>query len=498
MSNDLFVFYKPKLRFILVLGLLVGIMLTIATCSKKESIEYSLPPYPITEYHIEVDPDSLEYIYKNFVENHYINISLRIGNKVYNNAMMRIRGDSSRKLKKKSLKLKLPKGEKFDDGTRRINLNAEYADFTFMHQYLSSKTMNDNNLICFKAGYAPVYINNIYFGLYLRVENMDSDFLKSRNLSPKNNLYKATRDYSCMIDSNEVDSRWEKKTNTNDNNSADLKNLIHQLNSLSNEEFEAFAKTHFFYDEMINIIALNMLISNSSTYYHNYYMYHDNKKDKWRMFPWDLDKTFNPKHVDYNYQKTSWAEEESSAINTNTLIELFLVNENTLSTIRKRIVKLQDSFNSESYEPQIDSLAKQIWPYISADKTGIIKSKKRWLAGLDQMMEYIDERPQSLLTQIDNKPINFIVNRQVKVSNNSAHITWGRSIDPNGLPITYTIHYSNKSGFKGDIKGKIEGLENPAGVITNLAPGKYYFYIEASNGNYKTYGHDIRNFFIVP
>jgi inorganic pyrophosphatase len=35
------------------------------------------------------------------------------------------------------------------------------------------------------------------------------------------------------------------------------------------------AKNAFDYDKMLNFIALNMLLSNGSTYYHNYYMYHD-------------------------------------------------------------------------------------------------------------------------------------------------------------------------------------------------------------------------------
>ena len=74
-------------------------------------------------------------------------------------------------------------------------------------------------------------------------------------------------------------------------------------------------------------------------------MYHDLEKDKWRMLPWDMDKTFNPDHIDYNYQRTSWSEGISSSMNTNSLIEKFLANQNTLKSVRNRIVDLQNKPN---------------------------------------------------------------------------------------------------------------------------------------------------------
>jgi hypothetical protein len=502
--NRVLAYRRSKITFILLLIIFAEVAFNFSSCNSQKNekergpIVYSLPPYPLTKYYIGVNPDSLAYIYSNFKEDHYITVSLKIGDKQYEGVKMRIRGDSSRELKKKSLKLKLPKGMKLEDGTKKINLNADYGDATLMHQYLSSATMNNYHQICFRAGYAPVFINDEYFGLYIRVENMDSNFLKSRNLSAKNNLYKATKDYACLANSREVVKQWEKKTNTKDADSQDLMDLIDQLNTVSVKQFEVYVKKHFYYNELVNIIALNMSVSNSSTYYHNYYLYHDKSNDKWRMFPWDMDKTFNPDHVNYNYQKTSWSEGKSSAMNSNVLIEKFLANSNMLSDLRNRIAEISLTYNSETYKKWVDSLEILIKPWVFEDKTNKIKSEEKWNQNLGELLVFIENRPEALLTQIDNKPLNFMVDREVEIIGDNAILNWQESIDPNGLPITYTINYSNKSGFGGDIIGKIEGLKETSGKVENLTPGRYYFFIEASNGRYITYGHDIRNYFEIP
>ena len=493
-----------KIVFLLVIGSVLSFSLLLNSCNSeikekvKDPIVFSVDQYPLTEYFINLDMDSLHYIYEHYEEDIYINVTLKIEGKEYEGVKMRIRGDSSRKLDKKSLKLKLPNGQKLEDGATKINLNADYGDKTMMHQYLASKTMNDNGQLCFRTGYVPIYINGDYFGLYLRVENMDSMFLESRKLSNKDNMYKATKDYSCLINRKEVDNRWEKKANKKDTSNEDLKELIDKLNEVSIADFEQFIIDQFYYDELVNIIALNMLISNSSTYYHNYYMYHDLENDKWRMLPWDMDKTFNPDHIDYNYQKTAWAEGTNSGINTNTLIEKFLANQETLLSVRNRIEELKSTFTRDIYKNEIDQLKEQINSFILSDTTNKITSEKTWTKNLDNLLKFVEKRPNALLKQIDNKPINFMVNRDVEIDENTALIKWEESIDPNGLAIFYTIHYSKQGGVKGNSTAKLEGLSTTEGLIENLTSGKYYFFVEANNTHYKTYGHDIRNYFVIP
>ena len=90
-----------------------------------------------------------------------------------------------------------------------------------------------------------------------------------------------------------------------------------------------------------------------------------------------------------------------------------------------------------------------------------------------------------------------MVHPDVDVNKNEAEISWEEAIDPNGLAITYSIHYALNGNFK-EAKQTLTGLTKTSAVLKNLAPGNYQFFVSASNSKFTTYGHDIRNGFSIP
>ncbi len=237
----------------------------------------------IAEYYITCDPDSFEYIYENYKRDHYISVHVTHGEETWHDAGMRIRGDSSRELEKKSLKIWFPTTP-FLDGKEKLNFNAEFLDKSYLRTVLASRLFRDTGHPGFLAEYARIFLNDKFFGLYVRVENMDKDFLRRNDLNTDGNLYKAYLDGASLTMADDISIRWEKKTN-DDEDRSDLRNLIFLLNQVPDIEFLNFARGYFNYDRMINSITLNMLLANGSTYYHNYYMFHDIGGDgKWSMF----------------------------------------------------------------------------------------------------------------------------------------------------------------------------------------------------------------------
>ena len=101
-----------------------------------------------------------------------------------------------------------------------------------------------------------------------------STFSGAIGLHRGGNLYKATLDGACLSTMDDADHHWEKKTNESEDRD-DLRNLIFLINAVPDKEYLNFSHSYLAYDGMVNIIALNMLLSNGSTYYHNYYMFHD-------------------------------------------------------------------------------------------------------------------------------------------------------------------------------------------------------------------------------
>ena len=139
--------------------------------------------------------------------------------------------------------------------------------------------------------------------------------------------------------------------------------MIEEINSVPEEEFYDFMINTFDYDNVITNLAMNILIANSSTYYHNYYMYHDiNNTGKWMTFPWDLDKTIS--HYGYGLYFTvtpgAWAHD-------NPLIKRSLICEPVFNDIKLKLAELSGSiFNEDELFPVIDSLRNvlkmRFWP----------------------------------------------------------------------------------------------------------------------------------------
>ena len=145
---------------------------------------------PVKEYFITCDPDSLAYIYAHYDTDIEIPITISHASRTWTDVTMRIRGETSRKYPKKSLRIEFD-SEPFSTGRDVLIFNAEYHDKSYMHQYLSSMLFRESGHPGFEADYARLYLNGEYFGLYTNIESVDENFLIAREMDPDGNLYKA-------------------------------------------------------------------------------------------------------------------------------------------------------------------------------------------------------------------------------------------------------------------------------------------------------------------
>lgn len=463
--------------------------------SCSSSIEVDVPNTKlIKEYYIECNPLEFNSIYTNFKENTYIPIKISYNGET-RVARMRVRGDTSRKDPKKSLKIKLDSLQ-IKGIPKVINLNAEYADKTYIRQYLSSKLMQKSGQICFNAEHVKVFINGKFHGLFLQVENMDKAFLKRNNLSKKGNLYKATKDGACLSVFDDFDAKWEKKTNKKSDHN-DLNKLIHDINSVSNDNFLEFIKKTFEYDDLVNIIALNMFLSNSSTYYHNYYLYHDlYKNGKWKMIPWDLDKTMSYYNwMPYTYHRTS-SEWESD----NPLVERAILCVPMFNDIKKRIDELHKSnLNNLALNPIIDSLVLELSDIIHLDKKDNLESVKEWKTYANNEKSYFDKHYTLLQQQFTKQPLSFYVFRFNQIQTDIITFKWQKSTSPNNKNITYILSYGTDFLLTDSSKTKyIINIKDTFYTLKKKLPEEtYYWKITAFDGQYYTDGFNTKNIFEV-
>lgn len=434
----------------------------------------------------------LQSLYKNSNKNDYTDCEVLIGqNKIA--AKVRVRGDSSRDFDKKSLKIKFE-----TDGVKKVlNLNAEYKDKSYMHQYMAAFIFRKSGIPTFSTHYKVVVINNKFEGIYLQVENVDEDFLKRNKLDHNGNLYKAKKDGSNLSVYDEVNYRWQKKTNTN-HDKKDLNDLIINLNQVPDSGFLRFIKTTFDYNNLITAIALNSLTGNGSTYYHNYFLFHDiSESGKWMYFPWDMDKSMGSFDTRLPYYYTSWSYMTGGGQPENPLVYRLLHDKKGLKDYKKKVKELSKTiFSAKELLPEIELLKKKLTPYIDADKRDAIGNVKSWEDAVKKMIKYIDEKPKALENQLAEYPSLFCLNNEPGYQfDKTAKLRWENSKTNKGSVI-YHVKISPSKTFKNDVLEFNDLKENKL-EIENLKPGRYYWHVVADNGKFKVNGFNTRNYFDV-
>ncbi|MDG1477839.1 MAG: CotH kinase family protein [Vicingaceae bacterium] len=457
-------------------------------------VDDDILPKSIKEYHIDCDLEKFQTMFENYEKNNYTPVKVTFNGET-RTAKIRVRGDTSRKNPKKSLKIKFD-SLSIDGVPKTLNLNAEYEDKIYIRQFISSKIMQKEGVSCFNSEHVKVYLNGNFYGLFLQVENMDKNFLKRNNLSTKGNLYKATKDGACLSIFDDINVKWEKKTNKKSDHN-DLSELIDNINNVPDSNFHSFIKTSFEYDKLINILALNMFLSNSSTYYHNYYLYHDlYNTGKWQMFPWDMDKSLSYYNwMPYTYHRTS-SEWESD----NPLVERAILCEPMFNDIKKRIEELHKSRCNDTYlTVVIDGLTPLLKNIIPLDTLDKVVSAKEWSKSLNKEKRYFNNHYKLLQQQFNRQPLSFKVARFTQVQTENVTFNWSTSAHPANKKISYTIAYGTDFLLEDSSKTKyITNITDTFYTLTKKLPeNTYYWKVTAFDGDFYTDGFNTKNIFEV-
>ncbi len=422
----------------------------------------------IKEYFITCDPEDFAYIYEHYEDDIYIPVTLTHEGQTWNDTKMRIRGDGSRQLPKKALKVKF-EGEPFTNGREALNFNAEYEDISYLRPLISSRVFQLTGHPCFDVEHARLYLNGEFLGLYVRVENMDSQFLEAQNLNPEGNLYKAFKDGACLSIYDDLENFWEQKTGTS--NKADLAQLIAEINEVNSADYKAFCLQKMDYEMAVNIIACNMVLSNQSTYYHNYYMYRDpDAKGLWKMLPWDLDKTLSVyAWRNHTYSSAPW-------VHDNPFLEKAILNAGMMEDIKIRANQIFDEvFTTEIFWPMIDSLVTVLEASVAQDTTDNIHSMEEWLNQVQVEKNYFLTFPAKLNWYFDNVQSSFTCEPTPGIHQPDITFNWTESIDPNGLPITYRFLLTTGNQFEPELTQVFEGLQGTSLTLENIPEGDYFW-----------------------
>ena len=209
---------------------------------------------------------------------------------------IRYRGDTARLMPKKCWKVFFPGSDLFQEqkgfSQKELNLNADYVDQTLLRSYIGYDLFTRAGVPAPRAGYARLYINDGYYGLFSQVEQVDGRFLHRLGIEIHGNLYKPF--YGNLgLEENDwwYDYHYPRKTNRQSGHE-DMVAFIELINYTSDGQFSETIAEVLDVNGWLDWYAVNILIGNFEMTNKNYYLYHDFSTGRWMILPWDVDISF--------------------------------------------------------------------------------------------------------------------------------------------------------------------------------------------------------------
>ena len=228
---------------------------------------------------------------------------------------VRFKGNSSFSIPgvKKSIKIDFDEYDEGNDdlafyGLKKLNLNNGFKDPTLLREKLFLDFAGIF-VPTIRAVHTRVYINDVYWGLYTAVEQVDKTFVQSRFGNDEDgNLFKAQTsddgnpqgDFGSDLtwlgsDPEPYHDHYQLKTNEEEDDYSQLIEFIDILNNTPAADLPAQIEPVFDVESGLYALALNNLFVNLDAYNasaHNYYLYDRDDSGQFTHIHWDTNEAF--------------------------------------------------------------------------------------------------------------------------------------------------------------------------------------------------------------
>ena len=187
-------------------------------------------------------------------------------------------------------------------GFKQLNLKNNYEDESEMHEIVAAQLFSDFGLIISHCSFYKLYLNvdgsgdeanDIYYGLYTLVEEVDDTVIKTQYNDDSGNLYKPEDDAATFASGTYDEDEFDLKTD-DDETYSDILKLYQAINDSSRttapDTWKSNLEEIFDVDIFLKWLAANTVMQNWDTYgvmSHNYYLYNNPETGKFEWLPWD-------------------------------------------------------------------------------------------------------------------------------------------------------------------------------------------------------------------
>lgn len=270
-------------------------------------------------------------------------------------------------------------GQKYD-GLKKLNFNNGFKDPTFMREKIFMDMCRAAGIPAPRLNFCNVYMNDIYWGFYTFVEQVDKEFIQNNFVDDTGNLFKAgdgfgtnpvfadLKDYGSLQSS--YDLRYELKTNETANDWTDLIEFISFINSSTNSDFGNNLGSYINKTPFLRSVATDVLFSNLDSYQNsarNYYIYHDMYNNLWEWIKWDGNEAFGSYTGGPGTGDMTQLVPNYIAANR-PLIQNTFNNSSLYSEYLLELCWIKDQYFNNSYlDPKIDAIKTLIQSHVYAD-----------------------------------------------------------------------------------------------------------------------------------
>jgi spore coat protein H len=335
----------------------------------------------VPRIYIKIHPDSLAELlsFDNLDSNHEYPVDFvwfdGQNKDTITNVGFRLRGNTSRMAAKKSFKIQF---DKFDDhsfyGLDELNINGEHNDPTIMRSKLCWDLMKMAGVESTRSNHVSLYINNVFFGIYINVEHIDKIYLKTRKKDPDGQLFKCNYGVNLVYNGENPNSYskdvYEPVNNADNPDYASFINFLKVLNSPSDPEYRCKLEAVFDVDDYLKRLAIEILTGhwdNPVYNINNAYLYHNPKTGKYQLISYDMDNTFGIDWFNVDWSKRnvySWAKSGQKR----PVYEIIKHVPEYKLRLGYYIEKyLKDFFNKPFLQTHVSKLFNQIAPLRSSD-----------------------------------------------------------------------------------------------------------------------------------
>jgi len=208
------------------------------------------------------------------------------------NAIMEVRGRSTRLTIQKSFQITLDSKTDLWRGNRRINLNKHPYDLTRVRNKLAFDLFQTvPNITSLQTQFVHLLVNGQDYGLFTQIEAPEERFLAAHKLDPAGTLYKAGIFTWRVIDDATANDPVALAKIVEAKANPDLPRLNRMLRDVldTSNNINDVMTRHFNRQNYMTWLAANVLFGNMDTGSSNWILYSPSGCDAWYFLPWDYD-----------------------------------------------------------------------------------------------------------------------------------------------------------------------------------------------------------------